>query len=269
MLLGSVPADWGLHPSASDLGGAVAWLIEVAMMLLLALGMWLRIALLDVLPLGRLMLLLWTSPLTQGWGEWWLGLFSSAALVQFFQDVALWLGSQLLKAGGGDGSRRSGTFTAHGDDQAHLAEQLAPWGYTVNLGRGRVQQSVTTRGLSAHLRAAGVLHDKHVPPVYLRASAEQRLALLQGLMDTDGSADASKVEFSNTNRRLIDAVVELARSLGQKPRVLYGTARLAGRDCGPFWRVLWRPTLRSFGWRGSSPGWGRRMVSRDFGTIIA
>jgi hypothetical protein len=105
-LLGSVPTDWGLRPNASDLGGAVAWLIEVVMMLLLALGMWLRIALLDVLlPIAPLMLLLWSSPLTRSWGDWWVGLFASTALVQFFQDVALWLGSQMLKAGGGQGDQ--------------------------------------------------------------------------------------------------------------------------------------------------------------------
>jgi hypothetical protein len=68
--------------------------------------MWLRIALLDVLlPLGPLMLLLWTSPLTSDWGEWWLGLFASTALVQFFQDIALWLGSQMLTAGGQNASQ--------------------------------------------------------------------------------------------------------------------------------------------------------------------
>src|SRR5690606_16237543 len=33
------------------------------------------------------------------------------------------------------------------------------------------------------LRELGVLGNKHIPMVYLRASAEQRLALLQGLMD--------------------------------------------------------------------------------------
>jgi len=104
MLLGAVPTNWGIHPTATDLGSAVAWLIEVAMMLLLALSMWLRIALLDVLlVLAPLMLLLWTNPLTSEWGAWWGGLFTSTAFVQFFQDIALWLGSQLL-TGAGDGA---------------------------------------------------------------------------------------------------------------------------------------------------------------------
>ena len=44
-------------------------------------------------------------------------------------------------------------------------------------------------GLIARLREAGVAGNKHVPHSYLRASAEQRLSLLQGLMDTDGTID--------------------------------------------------------------------------------
>ncbi len=106
MLLGQVPTDLVARPGSNDLGAAVVWLIEIVMMLLLALSMWLRIALLDVLlPLGPLMLLLWTSPLTSDWGEWWLGLFAGTALVQFVQDIALWLGSQMLSAGGDNASQ--------------------------------------------------------------------------------------------------------------------------------------------------------------------
>ena len=62
---------------------------------------------------------------------------------------------------------------------------------------------------------------KFVPEVYLRGSVAQRLALLQGLLDTDGYATPQGgVEFSSTAPRLIEAVCELAQSLG-------GTARTA------------------------------------------
>jgi phage terminase large subunit-like protein len=103
-------------------------------------------------------------------------------------------------------------------------------------------------GLTGRLRKLGVIGSKHVPSEYLRASASQRLALLQGLMDTDGSADARRcaVEFTSTCKPLADAVVELARSLGQKPVCAEGRATLYGRDCGPKWRVTWRPTIPVF-----------------------
>ena len=97
-------------------------------------------------------------------------------------------------------------------------------------------------GLTARLRQLGVLANKHVPDVYLRAAPKQRLALLQGLMDTDGAAGTSgSVEFTNPNRRLAEAVVELATSLGHKAVLHERRATLDGRDCGPKHVVTWTP----------------------------
>lgn len=62
-----------------------------------------------------------------------------------------------------------------------------------------------------------VWKNKHVPDAYLVAGTEQRLALLQGLMDTDGSIDhANRVRFCNTNKQMAESVLYLARSLGQR-----------------------------------------------------
>lgn len=87
----------------------------------------------------------------------------------------------------------------------------------------------------------GVLGNKRIPEQYLNASVEQRLALLQGLMDTDGycSKDSHKVEFCNTNRNLADGVYRLACSLGLRPSFGVGRAMLYGKDCGPKYRVSW------------------------------
>jgi RecA/RadA recombinase len=58
--------------------------------------------------------------------------------------------------------------------------------------------------------------DKHVPDAYLYGSAEERLELLRGLMDTDGTLNNSKTDavFCSTSTRLRDAVLHLVRSLG-------------------------------------------------------
>lgn len=62
--------------------------------------------------------------------------------------------------------------------------------------------------------------EKAVDSRYMRASATQRLALLQGLLDTDGSPiRTGGVEFSSTSPHLRDAVVELAESLGGSARI--------------------------------------------------
>lgn len=94
----------------------------------------------------------------------------------------------------------------------------------------------------------GVLNEKRIPTVYLCGSVDQRLALLQGLMDTDGycSPTTNTVEFCNTNIDLAYGVYQLALSLGLKPNIATGRATLYGRDCGPKFRVCWTATLPVF-----------------------
>jgi len=97
-------------------------------------------------------------------------------------------------------------------------------------------------GLRKRLHLLGLLGNKHVPDVYLRSAPKQRLALLQGLMDTDGNNGRNgSVEFTNTNRRLAEAVVALALSLGHKAALHERRATLNGRDCGPKYVVTWTP----------------------------
>ncbi|HWS94495.1 MAG TPA: replicative DNA helicase, partial [Mycobacterium sp.] len=69
----------------------------------------------------------------------------------------------------------------------------------------------------AILRGIGVLGNKHIPIQYLRASEEQRRALLAGLLDTDGTVTSTgSVQFSVTSRRLATDVRELVMSLGYR-----------------------------------------------------
>ena len=96
------------------------------------------------------------------------------------------------------------------------------------------------RGLGLHgLKAA----EKFVPDEYLFGSPAERLALLQGLMDTDGTAKKNGVcRFSTVSDRLKDAVCFLVESLGGSAR----SARSAGgrythngevRQGRPIWAV--------------------------------
>ncbi|MDX1893215.1 replicative DNA helicase [Mycolicibacterium sp. 050158] len=82
--------------------------------------------------------------------------------------------------------------------------------------------------VQARLRTLGVLGDKHIPIGYLRASEDQRRALLAGLLDTDGTVTAGgSVQFSVTNRRLAADVAELVVSLGYRCQT--STKRVRGR----------------------------------------
>lgn len=77
------------------------------------------------------------------------------------------------------------------------------------------------------LKTLGVFHDKHVPSIYLRSSSQQRLALLQGLMDSDGCVSGNECDFSAVAWRhdLIGDVLELVASLGFKPYLRYKKER--------------------------------------------
>ncbi|MCG8399362.1 hypothetical protein LWS67_23015, partial [Bacillus atrophaeus] len=47
-------------------------------------------------------------------------------------------------------------------------------------------ESRTILGILSKLRELNLINNKHIPEMYLRASYQQRLDLLRGLMDTDG-----------------------------------------------------------------------------------
>lgn len=57
--------------------------------------------------------------------------------------------------------------------------------------------------------------DKFIPKKYLYSSIENRVDLLRGLMDTDGSLSTQSIaEFDTISKQLVDDVTELVRSLG-------------------------------------------------------
>lgn len=74
----------------------------------------------------------------------------------------------------------------------------------------------TVLGLKQKLAAIGVLGDKHIPSVYLMSSRKQRLALLAGLIDTDGSLDKGRrqLDFVQKSKKLAEQVKWLAQSVG-------------------------------------------------------
>lgn len=64
--------------------------------------------------------------------------------------------------------------------------------------------------------------DKFIPEIYLVSSAEQRLNLLRGLFDTDGSVvkNTANLEYSTSSEKLAQQVKWLCRSLGMTARIV-------------------------------------------------
>ena len=86
----------------------------------------------------------------------------------------------------------------------------------------------TFPGATPTLRELGVLNNKHIPKQYLRASYEQRLQLLQGLLDTDGSIHSKSFScvFTTTIPQLAEDYAELVRSLGLKASCIKRNGRV-------------------------------------------
>lgn len=70
------------------------------------------------------------------------------------------------------------------------------------------------------LRAKGLLDNKHIPREYLIATVEARLALLAGLLDTDGYVSNGGYDIIQKERRIADGIVFLCRSLGLSARMV-------------------------------------------------
>jgi hypothetical protein len=143
----------------------------------------------------------------------------------------------------GDGDTDAASITSGDADRDFLRGQFAAAGFNTVMRSGSRGMRWGVYGLHAPLRRAGLLGNKHVPAAYLRSSHRQRLALFQGLMDSDGTVSAQgQAEFGNTLRPLADAALELARTLGLKVRMYEDRAILDGVDHGPVWRVsFWPP----------------------------
>ncbi len=83
--------------------------------------------------------------------------------------------------------------------------------------------------VQGRLRTLGVLGNKHIPDVYLRASEQQRRDLLAGLLDTHGTVmPTGVVQFTSTSQRLAEGVRELVVGLGYRCGV--SSRRVRGRS---------------------------------------
>ena len=74
------------------------------------------------------------------------------------------------------------------------------------------------QGIIKKIKELHLYNNKHIPRIYLEACVEDRLQLLAGLIDSDGSVDKNgRVRFININKQLINDVFELCTGLGLYP----------------------------------------------------
>ena len=155
--------------------------------------------------------------------------------------LGLWLG---------DGDSDSATIYCAPEDEPHYRRQVQQIGenWRVMNPGGQVSRCSMARGpkpkLWTRLRLLGLKNNKFLPRMYLRASKEQRLALLQGLTDSDGHVESNaRAEFTSKSFRLANGALERAFSLGMKATVKKTKGRQGERNVSEHYRVRFTSNL--------------------------
>src|SRR4051794_37019683 len=183
----------------------------------------------------------------------------------------------------GDGTSSGPEMTNGDEDVAHFTAAFTAVGYpferraalqwaTVPVaGKGAWQgYAGLDRVLTRELQSVGLLRGsrKHIPPAYLRASRNQRLALLQGLLDTDRHASRDGVDLCLSNLPLLRQVRELVCSLGHKPGpVRERSIRLPDGRWATAWRLWWTPLEPVFRMERKAARFEAARSRRDCGRI--
>lgn len=151
-----------------------------------------------------------------------------SAPIEYNQSSNLPLDPYCLGTWLGDGTSVTGTITTA--DPEIIEEWIKAGWETKPLGN--TSYGYRVKGLSKLLKTMGLLGNKHIPVPYLTASAEDRLALLAGLLDTDGCAEGGAAVFYNTNEGIAKDTYNLAVGLGLKVTMRTKRAKLNGEDYG-------------------------------------
>lgn len=152
-----------------------------------------------------------------------------------FTEKALPLDPYLMGAILGDGgiSGRGIRFTTADDEMVKRIEWALPEGvrlrritgskydYRISSTDGRAGTNPVTTALRRYHLMGTTSHTKTIPGDYLLASTADRIALLQGLLDTDGhiSPRDRNIEYCTVSQFLADDVQFIVQSLGGVARI--------------------------------------------------
>ena len=122
----------------------------------------------------------------------------------------------------GDGATNGATITCCKDDLSFYQTKIDIGHVWYDSRNSNVAYFTLPAGQKA-IREANLLGNKHIPSEYLLASFDQKLELLRGLMDTDGSVvnGSGSCEFYQKNENIVNQVRTLLASMGIKSRKRY------------------------------------------------
>jgi hypothetical protein len=141
--------------------------------------------------------------------------------IEFNNNISLPIDPYLLGVCLGDGHIKdvSVNIDVHKDDfdELFLGQPIKETKPQRNLRCGNIFLSESLKELKLNQTRS---HNKFIPNIYKYSSLEDRLSLLQGLMDTDGHCMKSKngnfcgTEYSTVSEQLADDLAEIVHSIG-------------------------------------------------------
>lgn len=131
----------------------------------------------------------------------------------------------------GDGSKQCGVIT---NETNNVLGEIQRRGYNLgdDISAENRTSSYTILGLYSELKKLNLINNKHIPDIYQRASYEQRLDLLRGLMDTDGYYNSKRKRFvmeTSQDWQCYD-FIKLLSSLGIKSTKFDIIKKLNGKE---------------------------------------
>lgn len=161
--------------------------------------------------------------------------------------LGIWLGDG--SSAGGDITNPDVEIEEEINGRGYVTKHFRPIGYSVFTGKtcnGKYNfwKPATIR---AELKDLGVFKNKHIPRQYLSADVHQRIDLLCGLMDSDGTiSKEGHCEFSVCNQQLALGFRDLITGLGIKSTLTVSEAKLYGVAKSLRYRITFSPPFNPF-----------------------
>ena len=147
-----------------------------------------------------------------------------------------WMLGYLLGAGDAAGTGRVACPT---QDREWVMKEFDRLGHQVS--DGNVPGHFQVHGIEPVGGRLASTGGRHVPAIFHRGSIEQRTALVQGLMDSDGDVDAhGRYRFSTDDAELARGLRELLSALGCATRLHRRYLSHEGHPQPPVWEVVTR-----------------------------
>jgi hypothetical protein len=111
----------------------------------------------------------------------------------------------------------------------------------------RIQREKDNIPFTTKLKTLNVFKNKHIPIDYIQSSVDQRLALIQGLMDTDGHIEKRGIcQFYTIIQEMAEQVKEILYSLGIQCNITSKIPKIKDKEYSRVYSVTFKTQLPVF-----------------------